>query len=91
MSVFRYALLCCLFYLPAAAQAPVDLHGYNNKSGVKAQAANGLITLTWPAGSGRHARMVLDLKAERPLIKSLGWQAGNSWRQIASGLDPVFS
>ena len=90
MSVFRYALLCCLFYLPAAAQAPVDLHGYNNKSGVKAQAANGLITLTWPAGSGCHARMVLDLEAERPLIKSLGWQAGNSWRQIASGLDPVF-
>lgn len=90
MKTLTQILLFCCCCLQIRAQVPVDLHGYNSKGAVKVVAANQLITLTWPAGGGQQARMVLDLHDKAPLFKEMSLNGGTGWQQVVTGLEPVF-
>lgn len=91
MSFFKYIACCCFFYLPVAAQVPVDLHAFKPSEEVKVSVADQQLTAVWNAGTNTQARIVLNMEQQNPLIRSLSWNAGKKeWQQVASGLQPVF-
>lgn len=88
----KYILFYCfLFLLPTIkAQVPVDLKHYSSKNGAKVRAANGTISIAWPAGKGIQGKLVIDLKDQNALLRSIGSITGSSETEVARNLDPVF-
>ncbi|HEX5220257.1 MAG TPA: hypothetical protein VFZ59_11870 [Verrucomicrobiae bacterium] len=85
-------LLCCLA-ASAAAQVEIDLTGYRKDSGisVRAQDANTL-QVTWPTSKKTQGEMLIDLRADEPVIRSLSLKQGSKPAQIlGTRLDPVTS
>lgn len=71
------------------AQVPVDLKGFDKKSGVQATVSGAMLNIEWPAGNAETAKVSIDLNKSNPLIGSLG--IGNKEKQytIAQNLDPA--
>src|SRR5687768_13891344 len=92
----RAPIASFLVILALAANAqeprvPVDLSGYRRSSGVDLRKEGETLELAWPAGSGRLAHVVVDLRPGRPLIESLGIgrDTDRRIRPVAAGVDPV--
>jgi len=86
----RVPLICVLImtsFLPRfAAAIDVDLSQYKSNSEIAVQAKSDSIEVTWDAGVTK-ARLVFDLRSERPIIRSIGINGGE--QVLASGLEPV--
>ncbi|MGC3947131.1 MAG: hypothetical protein QM762_21865 [Chryseolinea sp.] len=87
----RYIILFTLISFGTLhAQVKVDLANFSKKNGATASVKGDIVSLSWPAGTGKSGKIVLDLSATQPLFKSIGLQEGKQNHQIASGLDPAF-
>src|SRR5690349_13383144 len=87
----RYILLFILISLGTLqAQVKVDLTNFSRKNGATASVKGDLVSLSWPAGTNKTGKIILDLSASNPVFKSIELQEGKNIHQIASGLDPAF-
>lgn len=76
---------------PAAGQIAVDLSGFRAGPEASVAAAGDSLAVRWDAGRAGQGRLVLDLRPQEPLLRSLGLQEkGTAYREIAGQLDPVF-
>jgi hypothetical protein len=74
----------------ATAQAPVDLSGFDKKGGATATVEEDVLEITWPSGETEMGRLVIDLEKEKPLFQSIQLIQEGAFKEIASGIDPVF-
>ena len=74
----------------AGAQVNVDLSRLNKKSGVKVVIQKELVSINWPAGNTTHAKIVIDLKNEKPLFRSIQLSSLGNMKEIGANLDPAF-
>lgn len=72
------------------AQSSVDFSRFNKKGSAKASVNNDLLEITWPAGEGGLARLLLNTAGKGTVIKSIQLESSGKWKEIASGLEPVF-
>ncbi|MXV16368.1 hypothetical protein [Hufsiella ginkgonis] len=85
-------LLIVALLLTAAsirAQVPVDLKGFG-KNGATVAVSKKTLTISWPAGKSRLAKMVLDLDNANPLFSSIQLGNAGALKEITAGLDPAF-
>lgn len=75
--------------LALKSQSPVDLSGYT-KNGALVSAKNNLIDISWPAGPGEKARLLLNLDNDQPLFQSIQVSSKGILKEVAAGLDPAF-
>lgn len=85
-----FTIIACCLYIQTLAQAPVDLKKMDAGHPVKAAVKNNLLEVTWPAGSNRQGKLLLDLHSGTPLLRSIQLQYQNSWREVAAALNPAF-
>ena len=71
------------------AQIPVDLKGFDKKSGAQATVSGAMLHIEWPAGNAETAKVSIDLNKSNPLIGSLGIGAKEKQYTIAQNLDPA--
>lgn len=71
------------------AQVPVDLKGFDKKSGVQATVSGAMLNIEWPAGNAETAKVSIDLNKSNPLIGSLGIGTKEKQYTIAQNLDPA--
>lgn len=71
-------------------QVPVNLSGFDKKSGVTVSANGSLLDLTWPVAAFEKARMTINLEKEKPLFSSIQITRDQEFREIVSDLEPVF-
>jgi hypothetical protein len=86
----KILFLLLISYNALRAQVEVDLRNFNRKNGASAVVKENILTVSWPAGKNKTAKLVLDLSAERPIFKRIELQDGTKNHQIVSGLDPAF-
>lgn len=72
------------------AQVKVDLANFSKKNGATASVQGDVISLSWPAGTGKTGKIILDLSSTQPIFKSIELQDGKDNHQVAKGLDPAF-
>ncbi|MDR6803675.1 hypothetical protein J2Y45_000945 [Dyadobacter sp. BE34] len=70
------------------AQVPVDLKGFDKKSGVQASVRDAMLNIEWPAGNAETGRVSIDLNKTNALIGSLGIGTKEKQYTIARNLDP---
>jgi hypothetical protein len=85
--VVLFVLLLSCFAVHS--QSPVDLSGYK-KNGALVAVKNNIIDVSWPAGKGEKAKLLLDLDNAQPLFKSIQLTAKGISKEIAADLDPAF-
>ncbi len=85
-----FLLLFLLVNTIAWAQTPVDLSGLQKTSGAVAAFRNNLLDISWQAGKGEKARLLINLDKEQPLFKSIQLTSQGQFQEIATGLDPAF-
>src|SRR5689334_4130540 len=85
-----FVLLALISFTTLKAQVKVDLTGFSGKNGATAAVQGDVVSLSWPAGTGKKGRLMLDLSATQPVFKNIELQEGKSNHQIAAGLDPAF-
>lgn len=71
------------------AQVPVDLKGFDKKSGVQATVSGAMLYIEWPAGNAETAKVSIDLNKSNALIGSLGIGTKEKQYTIAKNLDPA--
>lgn len=73
------------------AQIPVDLSNYRSDSVVTvSQATPDALQISWPASKTSRGGMILDLRPDQPLIRTLSLAEGNQpAKTITTQLDPV--
>lgn len=73
------------------AQIPVDLSNYRSDSAVTvSQATPDALQISWPASKTSRGGMILDLRPDQPLIRTLSLAEGNQpAKTITTQLDPV--
>lgn len=71
------------------AQVPVDLKGFDKKSGVQAVVSGAMLNVEWPAGNAETGKVSIDLNKTNPLIGSLGIGTKEKQYTIARNLDPA--
>jgi hypothetical protein len=71
------------------AQVPVDLKGFDKKSGVQAVVSDAMLNVEWPAGNAETGKISIDLNKTNPLIGSLGVGTKEKQYTIARNLDPA--
>lgn len=85
-------ILIVFLYIIAAnlqAQVPVDLKGFDKKSGVQATVSDAMLNVEWPAGNAETGKVSIDLNKTNPLIGSLGIGSREKQYTIARNLDPA--
>src|SRR5688572_16461564 len=87
---YKLLLLLVLFGTALHAQVSIDLKGFSKKSGASDTAKGDLLTVSWPAGDKTTGKLVVDLSAGQPVVKSLSLQEGGKNHPIATGLDAAF-
>ncbi|MFO0951120.1 MAG: hypothetical protein U0835_08210 [Isosphaeraceae bacterium] len=82
-----------LFYLGASLHAaepkPIDRSGFQEGGQVAARVDGEALSLSWPAGDGRSARLDLNLRPGQPLIRGFGIAAGPGDPLAVRDVDPV--
>jgi hypothetical protein len=86
-TIFLIVLIACNL---AKAQVPVDLSGVDKANRTRVQLADHLLSVRWPAGNQENGKLVLDLRNEKPLIRSIQLNSFGSNKEIGVNLDPVF-
>lgn len=74
----------------AQAQVPVDLSGFETRSGVTVSASGNLLHITWPVTPVEKGRLIINLEQGKPLFASMQMTRKEEFQEIASDLDPVF-
>jgi hypothetical protein len=87
---YKLLLLLVLFGTALHAQVSVDLKGFNKKNGASATAKGDLLTVSWPTGEKKTGKLVIDLSAGQPVVKSIELQEGGKNHAVATGLDAAF-
>ncbi|TCS86524.1 hypothetical protein EDD80_10757 [Anseongella ginsenosidimutans] len=77
------------------AQVPVNLSGWEKKSGVEVNQDGKLLNITWmagesPNGNDRTGGISISLEKEAPLFHRIMLNEGGDSHEIASAMDPVF-
>ncbi|MVM37529.1 hypothetical protein GO730_07740 [Spirosoma sp. HMF3257] len=72
------------------AQLPVDLSGYQKKSGTSVVSQGSNLVVSWPAKGNETAKLVLNLDQDKPLFSSIQLSRQGKFTEIARALDPVF-
>ena len=88
----RY-LICAFFLLRTAAafaQIPVDLSGYQKKSGTLVAQTGHDLSVTWPAKAGQQAKLILNLETGKPLLSHVQLSKQGRFSELATNLDPAF-
>jgi hypothetical protein len=88
----RYGLLflSIIFSCTLSAQVKVDLKKFNKKNGASATVNGNILSVSWPAGENKTAKLIVDLSPQQPVLKSIELNEGNKHNQIVSNLDPEF-
>src|SRR5690606_4659487 len=79
-----------LFGADVFAQSSVDFSRFDKKGAAKASLEDGLLAVTWPAGEGRLAKLLLKTSGEGPLIESMQLGRADRWTEVARRMQPVF-
>jgi hypothetical protein len=83
--LFPFLLLCVFVH-----GQTVDLSRYKKSSRVRVTVNGNVIALRWPATTSEHGKMLLDLRKDKPLFKSIELSRKGSFKKIAANLDPAF-
>lgn len=89
----RYKIVSILLLITCNAlwaQVKVDLKDFNKKNGATASVKGDILSVTWPAGKSKTAKLIFDLSAQQPVFKSIELKEGSANHQIATDLDPAF-
>ncbi len=75
----------------AAAQTKIDLSQYREDCGITCVRHDpDTLQITWPTATNLQAEIIFDLRAGRPLIRSLGFsESGQPTHYIATEIEPV--
>jgi len=71
------------------AQVPIDLKGFDKKSGAQATVSDAKLNVEWPVGNAETGKISIDLNKTNPLIGSLGIGTKEKQYTIARSLDPA--
>ena len=85
--LFAFLIFPCTVVL---AQSPVDLSRFDKKGLAKALVKDDLLEISWPAGDGQSAKLLLQTTGEAALIESIQIGRSGQWKEIASRIKPVF-
>src|SRR5690606_39408590 len=69
------------------AQSSVDFSRFNKKGSAKASVNNDLLEITWPAGAGGLARLLLNTAEKGTVVKSIQLESAGKWKEIAFGVE----
>lgn len=72
------------------AQVPVDLQGYNRKSGVTATVQGNVLHISWPVSDQEKGTVAFNLEAGKPLFQQIQLSQGGTVKEVAKDLDPAF-
>jgi hypothetical protein len=89
---FRYLFVGGLLLLSAfnAGAQLIDQKNFKPQAGVSVKQDASNVTVTWPAGAGRNARIVLNLKNNEPLFSSIQLSNGGVYQKVIENVDPQF-
>lgn len=79
-----------VFCAKVRAQVPVNISDFNKSGETSIAVKDEVVSIVWPTGGADTGKIVLGLKKEMPLIKSLQIGTEGAFQEIASELDPVF-
>ncbi len=82
-------LFLSLVSLTLHAQVPVDLKGFNKKTGVQVEVQGHLLHIAWPAGEAEFGKITFDLRKQHPLIDALQIGTKTKYKTISANLDPA--
>lgn len=82
-------LMAMLSIFATVANAQVDLKKYK-PNGAKVISSKSTLTISWPAGHGKTAKMDLNLSNSQPLFKDLSVIKAGKSSSVAANLDPTF-
>jgi hypothetical protein len=83
-------LVLLLVNVIAQAQVPVDLSGFQKSSGTIVATRQNVLDVSWQAGKGERARLLINLNKQLPLFKSIELTSQGVFKEIATALDPAF-
>ena len=84
------SIFCCCFSNLVIAQTTVDLADFDTKNGAVATVKEDILEVTWPTEETEKGRILIDLKNGNPLFGSIQITKEGTFKEIATGLDPVF-
>ncbi len=79
-----------LFALQANAQPKLNLKNFDSSTGVSVQAKGDSFEVTWPIGNKENGKIILDVRNNYPLFKSLQIGKSKDFVEIAKDLNPAF-
>src|SRR4051812_41853621 len=82
-------LLFIVLTVSSSAQK-INLSAYDKTSETKVFVSHDQITIHWTVNSTEYGKMLLDLKKDQPLFKSIELTRKGSYKKIAADLDPAF-
>ena len=90
---FASIALALGFGATASTAAEIDLSKYRKDSGIIVHANDAdTLQVTWPSSKGISGEMLIDLRPNEPIIRSLGLKEGQQpGRVLGTRLDPVTS
>jgi hypothetical protein len=68
----------------------IDRKSFNPHAGVSVKQKASTVTITWPAGTNANGRLVLNLKNDEPLFKSIQLDKGGIYQKVIENVDPQF-
>ncbi|WP_460955697.1 CehA/McbA family metallohydrolase domain-containing protein [Spirosoma litoris] len=86
----RLLILAGLICQVAHAQLPVDLSGYQKKSGTSVTSQGNSLVVSWPTKGKETAKLVLNLDQAKPLFSSIQLTQQGKVHEIVKELDPAF-
>ena len=84
------AVLLVASAVAGAEGIPVEMGGYRGDSGVTIVRVGETIRADWPIGDGAAGRVVIDLRAGRPLVEGIGIVRDGAYVNLGQGLDPAY-
>lgn len=86
----KYTLFinCFLLTTFSLAQIPVDITNYNSKGEATVKVQEGTLLVTWPTGEMEQGKIILNIKKEEPLFKSIQLGEEGNYTEIATNLNP---
>lgn len=86
-----FLTLFLFIFLTGNAQVPVTLDKFNSKNGVKVKIVKDKdLSINWPIANKKSGSIVIDLKKNTPLFKSIQLLQGNTIHEIVKASDPAF-
>ncbi|SFU09251.1 hypothetical protein SAMN04489724_3883 [Algoriphagus locisalis] len=93
MKTYQFPLLLSLLFINTIfvfAQSKVNLTGFSSENGASVEEQNGMVIVSWPAGSHEKGRLQLDMHEGTPLLSAIQLEDAEGLKEIAQNVNPLF-